>query len=226
MNSLESFDRQNPPADHAPGNPKRAQVNVACNECRRRKAKCDATRPACQQCLSHGHICVFSDTIDAHPTIILKRKYAILEQQSEDEHHVLELLRSSRRADAERILERLRAGDDTHSIVDFALQLASAHSAGRETHSFALHRDQISAHDDTRSVPHGALREDTHNARVPEGNAGPYEDNLRREQASLGRIGEMMLPPFQTFLSLSRGTSSDDRTHDQRDSFREFLDAP
>ena len=49
----------------------------------------------------------------------------MLEERSDDNHHILELLRSSNDADAIRILGRLRAGDDVHSVIDFALDSAS-----------------------------------------------------------------------------------------------------
>lgn len=39
MASLIASNGQLPPIDNAPRKPKRAQVNVACNECRRRKVK-------------------------------------------------------------------------------------------------------------------------------------------------------------------------------------------
>jgi hypothetical protein len=57
----------------------------------------------------------------------------MLEAQSSDEHRLTELLRSLGDGDAFRILQCLRAGDDVHSIVDFAQDLFSSSSATAST---------------------------------------------------------------------------------------------
>lgn len=56
----------------------------------------------------------------------MKRKYAILQDRNHDERQILELLKSACDSNALRILACLRAADDAHSVVDFALDLASA----------------------------------------------------------------------------------------------------
>ena len=64
---------------------------------------------------------------------MLKRKYERLEEQSDDEHRLLELLRLACATDAMRILGCLRSGDDTQSVIDFARDLALAGSAFSNT---------------------------------------------------------------------------------------------
>ncbi|KIV99696.1 uncharacterized protein PV09_08629 [Verruconis gallopava] len=41
---------------------KRARLSMACNECRRRKVKCDAIYPKCQNCARRNHECFTSDS--------------------------------------------------------------------------------------------------------------------------------------------------------------------
>lgn len=60
---------------------------------------------------------------------MLKRKYERLEERSDGEHRLLELLRSACATDALRIVECLRAGDDVQSIIDFAHDLTLGGSA-------------------------------------------------------------------------------------------------
>ena len=64
---------------------------------------------------------------------MLKRKYERLEEQSDDEHQVLELLRLACATDAMRILGCLRSGDDIQSVIDFARDLTLAGSAFSNT---------------------------------------------------------------------------------------------
>jgi hypothetical protein len=53
----------------------------------------------------------------------MAHKYHSLLEQSEDEHQMLELLRSAPSVDAVRMLECLRSGDNIQSVIDFALDL-------------------------------------------------------------------------------------------------------
>jgi len=64
---------------------------------------------------------------------LLKRKYERLEEQSDDEHQLLELLRSAYATDAMQVLRCLRSGDDTQSVIDFARDLTLAGSAFSNT---------------------------------------------------------------------------------------------
>jgi hypothetical protein len=74
--------------------------------------------------------CVYVEPTDVHHTTLLKRKYVRLEEQNDEEHRLLELLRSAGATDALRIVECLRAGDDTQSVIDFAHDLTPGRRSG------------------------------------------------------------------------------------------------
>lgn len=125
----------------------------------------------------------------------------MLEERCDDERRILELLRSSRRTDAVRILESLRAGDDAHSVVDFALDLASARIANETSPSGALTADQISVDGVTFPILDDTLPTNASGFPfLPETNAEDYDRMRRREQTHVPDAGEISLPSFQTLL--------------------------
>lgn len=162
--------------------------------------QCDATRPVCQRCSSYGSICAFSETVDAHHTVLLKRRFSMLEERSDHEHQVLEFLRSSHRADAVRILGCLRAGDDAHSVADFALDLRSAHVASRAMSSDTLPVDQSSANGVTLPTPNGNLLIATQDMLSSESNVESLGRIHQQEQVPAADARGISLPSFQTLL--------------------------
>ncbi|KAL1297735.1 hypothetical protein AAFC00_006274 [Neodothiora populina] len=90
---------------------KRRQVTVACNECRKRKVKCDGLRPSCTPCHSRNLVCFYEADPDATPIVALKRKYDQLHQQLQDSEEVLDMLRSRPEHEAAAILQRIRSRD-------------------------------------------------------------------------------------------------------------------
>jgi len=52
---------------------KRHRLSLACNECRKRKAKCDTEMPKCRNCRIRGSICETTDL--KHPELVAVRKY-------------------------------------------------------------------------------------------------------------------------------------------------------
>jgi hypothetical protein len=162
--------------------------------------QCDGIRPLCQQCSSYGSTCIFSETVDAHHTVLLKRRFSMLEERSDHEHQVLEWLRSSHHADAVRLLRCLRAGDDAHSIVDFALDLRSAHVASRVMPSDTLPADQSSVNGVTLPRPNGNLLIATREMVSPESNLESLEGMHQQEQVPVVDARGISLPSFQTLL--------------------------
>lgn len=122
----------------------------------------------------------------------------MLEERSDDEHQVLELLKSSNHADAMRILGRLRAGDDAHSVVDFALGSASAHLARGASSASTLPLGQSSAVGDEFSTPDSSTLDIVFPNILPYGaNMGPLERMQQQDQA-LDACAGVTLPSFQT----------------------------
>lgn len=54
---------------------KRQRLSLACNECRKRKVKCDAEMPRCKNCRIRGHVCETTDP--KHPELVVVRKYGL-----------------------------------------------------------------------------------------------------------------------------------------------------
>lgn len=52
--------------------PKRQRLSLACNECRKRKVKCDSEMPKCRNCRIRGHVCETTDP--KHPELVVVRK--------------------------------------------------------------------------------------------------------------------------------------------------------
>ncbi|KAI8048392.1 hypothetical protein BDF22DRAFT_602910, partial [Syncephalis plumigaleata] len=42
---------------------KRFRRTQACDDCRRRKVRCDGNRPSCTSCLRHGVACHYQETL-------------------------------------------------------------------------------------------------------------------------------------------------------------------
>lgn len=61
-----SVEPREPPA-------KKQRLSLACNECRKRKVKCDAEMPKCRNCQVRGIVCETTDP--KHPSLVVIRKY-------------------------------------------------------------------------------------------------------------------------------------------------------
>ena len=125
---------------------------------------------------------------------MLKRKYERLEEQSDDEHQLLELLRFACATDAMRILGCLRSGDDTQSVVDFARDLALAGSASSNT----LLQDP---NDEDKSLL--VASDNTISAAItdvlPPGARNPVAERYEQiDSASVSQIDYVSLPSFHT----------------------------
>lgn len=162
--------------------------------------QCDGTRPVCQRCSLRGTVCVFSETVDAHHTFLQKRRYSMLVERSDHEHQVLELLRTSHRTNAIRILERLRAGDDAHSVVDFAHDLTSARPASGETPGGTLRVDHGSADYSSAPIVNDTSPSNSREMLSSEPNLESLEEAQQQEEVSVANVREISLPSFQTLL--------------------------
>ncbi|KAL6403615.1 hypothetical protein AUP68_12973 [Ilyonectria robusta] len=59
--SSSSVEAMNDQAAHGPAAPKRIRLSLACNQCRKRKVRCDAETPKCRNCVLRGDNCETSD---------------------------------------------------------------------------------------------------------------------------------------------------------------------
>ncbi|KXX83211.1 Nitrogen assimilation transcription factor nirA [Madurella mycetomatis] len=137
--------------------PRREQIKVACEVCRRRKTKvwpvpfreqkeflltgyvclqCDGNRPVCFMCQANGRKCVY---INANPaesrSAALKRKHDEARDHVSALEELYALLETRGQQEVNEILRRLRAGSDVESILryvkagDLLLQLRLAPEA-------------------------------------------------------------------------------------------------
>ena len=127
---------------------------------------------------------------------MLKRKYERLEEQSDDEHQLLELLRVACATDAMRILGCLRSGDDTQSVIDFARDLGLAGSAFSET-ILQDPNDEDKSLLVTSNTAISAAMTDV----LPPGARDPVAERLEQtDSASVSQIDYVSLPSFHTLL--------------------------
>ncbi|KAM0713463.1 hypothetical protein Q7P37_010425 [Cladosporium fusiforme] len=98
---------------------------VACNRCRTRKSKCDGVRPACSSCVQRGDDCEYTAEPDAFPSVAMKRRYEMLQQQNDEREQLLHHLRTATESDAQEMLQKLRLGEDISSLNLYAQELQS-----------------------------------------------------------------------------------------------------
>ncbi|KAF4548231.1 Nitrogen assimilation transcription factor nit-4-like protein [Elsinoe fawcettii] len=100
--------------------PKRAQISVACEVCRRRKAKCDGQRPDCSPCRARGLDCRYSADENATRMMTLKRKYQAASEKNDELEDILTFMRDGPLSQASIMLDRLRAGVDISQLTQLA----------------------------------------------------------------------------------------------------------
>ncbi|KAI0516950.1 putative C6 transcription factor [Xylaria bambusicola] len=115
----------------------RSSVLVACEPCRRLKAKCDGERPSCRRCRSKGQECVYELPEDALSRSSARKEIANrLQRENSDLRSLLHDLSSRPDAEAYNIYRRLRLTDDpislTHSIRQAELLLPTVMVDGDE----------------------------------------------------------------------------------------------
>ncbi|KAI3571833.1 fungal-specific transcription factor domain-containing protein [Fusarium oxysporum f. sp. albedinis] len=110
--------------------PRANLTKIACEPCRKRKAKCCGERPKCKACINKGLECHYQasdqDLFD------LKRKHDEIQEKVNVYERLYDLLMKLPEQDSHAILDRLRGGPDVATTIlqvddgDFLLQLASA----------------------------------------------------------------------------------------------------
>lgn len=102
-----------------PSNRRRVVARAACIPCRRRKTKCSAERPICNECLRRrsGDCCYNTTDEDETPGRALKRRYADLESQATTYEQVYDILRTRPQPEVEEVVRRIRSGENPGSII-------------------------------------------------------------------------------------------------------------
>ncbi|KAK7430954.1 hypothetical protein QQZ08_002483 [Neonectria magnoliae] len=97
---------------------KRFLVETACDNCRRRKTKCNGVKPTCGPCLKKRDECIYNNDTSEAAALTLKRKHNSLEQDNVRYRELFLLLRNKPRAESEDIFLRLRASGDPLRVLE------------------------------------------------------------------------------------------------------------
>ncbi|KAK4163892.1 hypothetical protein QBC43DRAFT_54916 [Cladorrhinum sp. PSN259] len=102
-----------------PANRRRVVARAACIPCRRRKTKCSAERPICNECLRRrSPDCCYNTTDeDETPGRALKRRYADLESQATTYEQVYDILRTRPQPEVDEVVRRIRSGENPANII-------------------------------------------------------------------------------------------------------------
>lgn len=97
---------------------KRHPVLAACEECRRRKIKCDAQRPDCNQCQAACSVCKYRTAPSETTSGALKRENSQLHQRIDSHERLYGLLVAATPDEATHILDRMRETSSPEVVVD------------------------------------------------------------------------------------------------------------
>ncbi|KAF9874919.1 C6 transcription factor [Colletotrichum karsti] len=98
--------------------PKRQVIAVACNQCRRRKAKCDGNRPKCQHCTKRGIECHYEANQGETVSLALKRKANDLETENTQYRDLFRMVCSKTEDEAQEIFRRIRKTGDPLTVLE------------------------------------------------------------------------------------------------------------
>ncbi|KAL1584791.1 hypothetical protein WHR41_06595 [Cladosporium halotolerans] len=95
---------------------KKAQVRAACDQCRARKIGCDASRPACRHCRSHGVECVYATRYaDETRQKAVRRENEALKKRLQEYQKLVDEIKSLPAEDA---LAILKSRSDGVNLID------------------------------------------------------------------------------------------------------------
>ncbi|EXK25618.1 hypothetical protein FOMG_17719 [Fusarium oxysporum f. sp. melonis 26406] len=95
--------------------PRATQTKVACEPCRKRKAKCSGEHPKCSACINKGLECHYQAS--NQDLCVLKRKYDEIEEKASIYEQLHHFLISLPERESNGILRRLREGADAATII-------------------------------------------------------------------------------------------------------------
>lgn len=94
---------------------KRTHVSIACEQCRKRKSRCDGTRPSCWPCRKRRAMCVYPI---AH-TEAVRKAHAELRQEKTTYECIYKFIQTRPQAEADEIVRQMRAGVHAESLLRF-----------------------------------------------------------------------------------------------------------
>ncbi|KAK1853531.1 C6 transcription factor [Colletotrichum chrysophilum] len=97
---------------------KRQVIAVACDNCRRRKAKCDGSRPKCQHCTKRNVECHYEANQGETVSLALKRKANVLENENAQYRDLLRMVCSKTEDEAQEIFRRIRVSGDPLKVLE------------------------------------------------------------------------------------------------------------
>ncbi len=119
------------PGPSRPVAPKRRPVSVACDACRKHKARCDGARPTCSRCRTRGIICVYqADDSRVARVESLKAQRDTFAQENSRLWQLFRDLRELPRNEADEILTRLRHTGDPYAVLRLARNVSPTSAAG------------------------------------------------------------------------------------------------
>ncbi|KAF5234649.1 hypothetical protein FANTH_12001 [Fusarium anthophilum] len=108
--------------DHSPGpsSPphrlrKRVLVAVACEGCRRKKAKCDGRKPTCSRCFSKSEACSYETP---SVPVAVQKKYDILLVENQQYRELFDAINKKPECEAQEIFNRLRSSDQPLAVLE------------------------------------------------------------------------------------------------------------
>ncbi|EFZ00818.2 Zn(2)-C6 fungal-type DNA-binding domain protein [Metarhizium robertsii ARSEF 23] len=123
--------------------PKRAMISVACQNCRRRKAKCNGSRPTCKRCHSRGESCTYELERGKALTSVLKQKRDDLMNENEQYRELFQLLCTKPKDEALELFRRIRESGEPFIVFEAVRQaevLFPNHSPSETYGSYQLER--------------------------------------------------------------------------------------
>ncbi|OHF01745.1 hypothetical protein CORC01_02936 [Colletotrichum orchidophilum] len=97
---------------------KRQVIAVACDNCRRRKAKCDGHRPKCQHCSKRGVECHYEANQGETVSLALKRKANDLETENVQYRDLFRMVCTKSEDEAKEIFRRIRQSGDPLRVLE------------------------------------------------------------------------------------------------------------
>ncbi|KAK4502931.1 hypothetical protein PRZ48_006358 [Zasmidium cellare] len=157
---------------------KRSQVTAACQNCRRKKVKCDGRRP-CSDCSRRGIHCEYVAQENETPQQALKRKF-------DDLTRIYEGLASQDEDQAIETLRRIRAGHQVESILRHVSQREDEPELERHRRLFLTALAQSTAAlDDILDVASTVLLDVSTRLNLP---LSPRYESLKNKLVTMGDL--------------------------------------
>ncbi|RKL02913.1 hypothetical protein BFJ68_g11702 [Fusarium oxysporum] len=98
---------------------KRVLVAVACEGCRRKKAKCDGRKPTCSRCFSKSEACSYETP---SVPVAVQKKYDILLVENQQYRELFDAINKKPECEAQEIFNRLRSSDQPLTVLESVRQ--------------------------------------------------------------------------------------------------------